>query len=333
MRLRSISAGGADRIDLVGPGLSGPLLDVAWQEGLTLGGARGSGQRTAVYGGGPRTGDLRLEIVADTLPIPEVEDLDLTRPPPVPLHGTDVGPNFWFDVNSDVGVLLGGGVTLTTYRMGYDPYYKKLRFRSGYATAVDNYAIEVNGEFRRWRSRQAATLDAGLSEIIVLHFFGFGNTTSFTQPANYYLAQQRQLYVNPAWNYKMAPHARLAVGPIYKHVRTDTLANSYISQTDPYGVPEFAQLGVSATAVYDTRDATNFTRTGMHIRAGGSFYPVVFDDGTPFGNNAGVGRRLYHAPRAPALHAGGARHRPAHHGQRAGPRGGVRGWLDDGPRV
>jgi hypothetical protein len=275
--------GGADQIELVGPGLSGPLLDVAWHEGLTLSGARGSGQRTSVYGGGPRTGDLRLEIVEDTLPIPEVEDLDLTRPPPVPLHGTDVGPNFWFDVNSDVGVLIGGGVTLTTYRMGYEPYYKKLRFRSGYATAVDNYAIEVNGEFRRWRSRQAATLDAGLSEIIVLHFFGFGNTTPFTQPANFYLAQQRQLYVYPAWNYKMTPHSNVAIGPIYKHVRTDTLVNSYISQTDPYGVPEFAQLGVQAIAAYDTRDAARFTRSGWNIRAGGSFYPVVFEDGKPFG--------------------------------------------------
>jgi len=293
--------GGADRIELVGPGMSGPLLDVAWHEGLTLSGARGSGQRTSVYGGGPRTGDMRLDIVSDTLPVPEVEDLDLLRPSTVPLHGTDVGPNFWFDVNSDVGLLIGGGVTLTTYRMGYAPYYKKLRFRSGYATAVDNYAIEVKGEFRRWRSREAMTLDAGLSEIVVLHFFGFGNTTPFTQPADYYLARQRQLYVYPAWNYRMTPHTNLAVGPIYKHVRTDTLANSYISQTDPYGVPEFAQLGVSATAVYDTRDAANFTRSGWNIRAGGSFYPVVFGDGKPFGTMQMSGVAYVTLPELPRL--------------------------------
>ena len=291
--------GGADRIELVGPGRAARSSTSPGSRGLTLSGARGSGQRTTVYGGGPRTGEMRLEIVADTLPVPEVEDLDLTRPPPVPLHGTDVGPNFWFDVNSDVGVLIGGGVTLTTYRMGYEPYYKKLRFRSGYATAVDNYAIEVNGEFRRWRSRQATTLDAGLSEIIVLHFFGFGNTTPFTQPANFYLAQQRQLYVYPAWNYKMTPHSNLAVGPIYKHVRTDTLASSYISQTDPYGVPEFAQLGVQAIAAYDTRDTPRFTRSGWNIRAGGSFYPVVFEDGKPFGTMQVSGATYVTLPQLP----------------------------------
>lgn len=275
--------GGDDRIDLVGPGRAGPILDVAWQPGLTLAGGRGSGQRTKVYGGGPRGGGMRLDVMPDTLPVPEVEDLDLTRPPPVPLHGTDARPVFWFDVNSDVGILLGGGVSLTSYRIGHEPYYKRLRIRSGYATAVDNYAIEISGEFRRWRSREATTLDAGVSEIVVLHFFGFGNSTPFTQPADYYLARQRQLYVYPAWNYRMTPQSNLAVGPIYKHVRTDTLYNGYIAETRPYGVPEFAQLGVSATAFYDTRDTPNFTRSGWNIRAGGSFYPVVFEDGKPFG--------------------------------------------------
>jgi len=293
--------GGADRIELVGPGQVGPLLDVAWHPGLTVTGARGSGQRTAIYGGGSRSERIRADLVPDTLPVPEVEDLDLLRPPTVPLHGTDVGPNIWFDVNSDVGLLIGGGVTLTTYRMGYDPYYKKLRFRSAYATAVDNYAIEVSGEFHRWRSREAMTLDAGLSEIVVLHFFGYGNTTPFAQPANFYLAQQSQLYVNPAWNYRMTTHSKVAVGPIFKHVRTDTLTNSYINQTRPYGVPEFAALGVSATAVYDTRDATNFTRTGLHIRAGGNFYPVVFGDGTPFGNMQASAAAYVTLPELPRL--------------------------------
>jgi hypothetical protein len=58
-----------------------------------------------------------------------------------------------------------------------------------------------------------ATRDAG-AEIVVLHFFGFGNSTPFTQPADYYLARQRQLYVYPAWNYRMTPQSNLAVHPI-----------------------------------------------------------------------------------------------------------------------
>ena len=275
--------GGADRIDLEGPGLAGPLLDIAWRPGLTLTGAPGSGQRTTVYGATSKFDKTRAEVVLDTLRVPEAEDLDLTRPPPVPLHGTDVGPNIWFDVNSDVGLLIGGGITLTTYRSGFNPYYRKLVFRSGYATATNNYAIEVKGEFRRWRSREALTLNAGLSEIAVLHFFGYGNETPFTQSADFYLARQRQLYVYPAWNYRMTPNSHVAVGPVYKHVRTDTVSYNYINLTRPYGVPEFAQLGVAATAVYDTRDAVGFTRTGMYLSAGGSFYPFVFESGTPFG--------------------------------------------------
>lgn len=279
--------GGADQLTLAGPGDAGPLLDVAWHEGLSVVGGRRSGARTFVYGGGPRTGNLRLTLVKDTLPVPEVQDLDLTRPAPVPLHGTDVGPVGWFDVNSDVGVLLGAGVVLTTYRAGFDPYYRKLRIRSGYATAVGNYAIELHGEFHRWRSREAATLDVGLTEIAVLHFFGYGNTTPFTQPVDYYNARQRQLYINPAWHYRMTRRGTISIGPVFKHVRTDTLLDTYISQSQPYGVPEFAQFGVAATATYDSRDAAAFTRHGAHLRLGGSFYPVVFGDGQPFGSLQG----------------------------------------------
>ena len=275
---------GADQLNLQGPGTAGPRLDVAWSPELSVTGDRGSGRRTTFYGGKTNVGATRAEVVSDTLPVPEVEDLDLTRPPAVPLHGTDIGPTLWFDVNSDVGLLIGGGVTITTYRVGHNPYYRKLRIRSGYATATNNYAIELKGEFRRWRSREALTLEAGLSEIAVLHFFGYGNTTPFTQPADFYLARQRQFYIYPAWNYHMAPRTQVTVGPVFKHVRTDTLILNYINLTRPYGVPEFAQIGMAATASYDTRDVPNFTRHGVYVRAGGTYYPIVFGAGTPFGS-------------------------------------------------
>ncbi len=276
--------GGADQLDLVGPGSTGPRLDVAWSPELVVHGEFGSGRRTTLYGGDRKIGATRAEVVSDMLPVPEVEDLDLTRPPAVPLHGTDVRPTLWFDVNSDVGLLIGGGVTLTTYRVGHNPYYRKLTIRSGYATATNNFAIELKGEFRRWRSREALTLDAGLSEIVVLHFFGYGNTTSFTQPSDFYLARQRQFYIYPAWNYSMTSRARVRVGPVFKHVRTDTLVLNYINLTRPYGVPDFAQVGVAATASYDTRDVPNFTRHGVYVRAGGTYYPILFGSGTPFGS-------------------------------------------------
>jgi hypothetical protein len=275
--------GGADLVELVGPGNVGPLLDLAWAPGLTVTGARRSGQRATLYGGGPRTGKLRMELVSDTLPVPDVQDLDLLRPTPVPIHGSDAEMVTWFDVNSDVGVLIGGGVAITTYRLGHDPFYRKLRIRAGYATAVGDYAVEVHGDFHRWRSNAGLTLDAGISEILVLHFFGYGNTTPFNQPISYYLARQKQLYLYPAWNYQMTPHTLVAVGPVFKHVTTDTVGSHLINDSRPYGVPEFAQAGLLATATYDTRDSPQFTRRGWRIVAGGAAYPVVFGAGSPFG--------------------------------------------------
>ena len=275
--------GGADQVTLLGPGNVGPYLDVAWLPGLTVIGERRSGVRTTLYGRGADPAGTRADVIGHTLPTPEVEDLDLLRPPPLPLHGTDVGFTSWLDVNSDVGVLLGGGVILTTYRMGHDPYFRKLRIRAGYATAVGDYAVELHGDFHRWRSATGLTLDAGISEIAVLHFFGYGNTTPFTQPVSYYLARQKQQYIYPAWNYRMTTHTSIAVGPVFKHVLTDTVGNHLINDSRPYGVPEFAQAGLLATATYDTRDATSFTRTGWRIIAGGAAYPFVFGSGSPFG--------------------------------------------------
>ena len=275
--------GGADRLDLVGPGTAGPRLDVAWSPDLTVNGDFGSGRRTTFYGGNTKVGTTRAQVVRDTLPVPAVEDFDPTRPLAIPLHGMSVGPALWFNVNSDVGLLIGGGVALTTYRVGHDPYYRKLTIRGGYATATDNYAIELKGEFWRRRSRETLTLDAGLSEIAVLHFFGYGNTTPFTQPANFYLARQQQLYIYPAWSYTMTPRTQVTVGPVFKHVSTDTLVLNYINLTRPYGVPDYAQAGGAASVSYDTRDATAFTRHGLYIRAGGTYYPILFGAGTPFG--------------------------------------------------
>ncbi len=275
--------GGADHVTLLGPGNIGPYLDIAWLPGLTVSGERRSGLRTTLFGAGADPARTRTEVVGDTLPTPEVEDLNLLRPPPVPLRGTEAGFVTWLDVNSDVGVLLGGGVLLTTYRLGHDPFYRKLRIRAGYATAVGDYAVELHGDFHRWRSSAGLTLDAGISEIAVLHFFGYGNTSPFTQPVSYYLARQNQLYLYPAWNYRMTTHSTVAVGPVFKHVRTDTVGSHLINDSRPYGVPEFAQAGVLMSATYDTRDAPNFTRTGWRIVAGGAAYPVVFGAGSPFG--------------------------------------------------
>jgi hypothetical protein len=275
--------GGADLVELRGKEKDGPFVDIAWRPGLTLAGERGGGVGTTLFGGGQVPDSLRADVVRDTLPPPEIADVTLLRPRPVPIHGTTYGPVVWADLNSDVGLLIGGGVDITTYRAGHTPYYRWLQLKAGYATSPEDFAIELHGRFNRWRSREAVTLDAWLSQIAVLHFFGYGNDTPFDQPVNYYRAKQGQLYLSPAWNFRPTPATRFFIGPVFKRVLTDTLSQNLLNATRPYGVPEFAQLGVRAGAAWDSRDAPNFTRHGFWITIGGAFYPVVFGAGTPFG--------------------------------------------------
>jgi hypothetical protein len=275
--------GGPDLVELRGKEQGGPWVDIAWRPGLTVTGARGTGAGTTLFGGGEIPAGVRARVVRDTLAPPEIADVSFLRPKPVPLHGNAVSPAIWLDVNSDVGVLLGGGVNLTTYRAGHQPYYRWLQLKAAYATTPGDFAIELHAKFNRWRSQNAVTLDAGLSQIAVLHFFGYGNTTPYDQPIGYYRARQNQLYVYPAWNVRPTPATVFSIGPLFKHVLTDTTATTLLNASRPYGVPEFAQLGVLASATYDTRDAVHFTRHGILLAMGGSFYPVVFGSGRPFG--------------------------------------------------
>jgi len=275
--------GGPDLVRLRGRGTGGPWLDIRWQPGLTVAGDRGTGLKTTLFGGGSVPTGVRADAVRDTLALPEISDINLLRPAAEPLHGTVLAPVAWLNVNSDLGVLLGGGVNLTTYRVGHQPYYRWLQVKGGYATTPGDFAIELHGKFNRWRSRTAVTLDAGLSQIAVLHFFGYGNTTPFDQPKSFYRARQNQLYLYPAWNFRSSANSRVAIGPTFKWVVTDTLQNTLINNTRPYGVPDFSQLGLQATAVLDSRDTPSFTRHGVLLSAGGTYYPFVFGAGNSFG--------------------------------------------------
>ncbi|HMU60463.1 MAG TPA: BamA/TamA family outer membrane protein [Gemmatimonadales bacterium] len=279
--------GGADAVVLAGPGGSGPLLDLAWQQGLEVTGARSSGRHTITYGGGPADRSLKVSPVPDSLPVPGVQDLDWSSPPPVPLHGTRTAPVPWFGANSDIGLLLGGGVTLTTYRIGHSPYYRKVQVRAGYTTELKRAALEMHAEFNRWHSPTTFTLDVGVPALTDLRFFGYGNTTSFNESAAYYQTTQREIYIYPAWHYRLGPHGQFAVGPMFKQVTTDTSQNDFISQDRPYGVPDFAQFGAEASVALDTRDAPAFARSGWHAVAGGSYYPVTFGAGNAFGSVRG----------------------------------------------
>ncbi|MEZ4413296.1 MAG: BamA/TamA family outer membrane protein [Gemmatimonadales bacterium] len=279
--------GGADAVALAGPGGTGPVLDLAWEPGLEVTGSRNSGRHTISYGGGPPDRALRVSTVPDSLPVPGVQDLDWSSPPPVPLHGTRTAPVPWFGANSDIGLLLGGGVTLTTYRIGHTPFYRKVRVRAGYTTELKRAALEMHAEFNRWRSPTTFTLDVGVPALTDLRFFGYGNTTPFTESAAYYQTTQREIYIYPAWHYRLGRRSQLAVGPIFKQITTDTSQNDFISQDRPYGVPDFAQFGAEATATLDTRDAPAFARSGWHAVAGGSWYPVTFGAGDAFGSLRG----------------------------------------------
>jgi len=237
----------------------------------------------------------RVEIVeAARSELPDAGRIDTI--PTYPTSGSTYAPLAWIGLNTDVGVLFGGGISRTGYGLGYGAWRSRQHVRAAYATTPDETAIEYVGEFRRRHSRTSFSVDARRSGIDVLRFFGFGNETVRTRELDYYRLTHRYVAVIPAVHFASGGHSTISFSAIVKHVQTDTTGDQLISDASPYGVPHFGQVGVSVSTQRDTRDRPHFTRSGSHVTLGMTWYPRVWDAEESFGNASASAAGYYTPP-------------------------------------
>jgi hypothetical protein len=258
--------GGADRIVLRGGSQKGPRLRIA-------------GDSLDVVPDSAGTSAVSFE---PALAFPRF--VDSAGVESLRLHGTRTGFATWLNFNSDLGLLVGGGPVFTTFDPGYTPWKRRIRIRAGFATTPADGALDFRGEFRRRHSTAYVRLDAKLSAIEVLKFFGYGNETPRTEANDFYRTGQRQFILAPTLVASVRGQGSLEVGLIGKLVRTDTTSTTLISQQQPYGTRgDFNQLGFQAYIRHDSRDATTFARRGTEIRAGMTAYPAIMSADESFG--------------------------------------------------
>lgn len=278
--VRLFLLGGADTLDVRGLEKHAPRLLVTAPSSLVV------------------TGDSnrrrRLEIVeAGRSELPDAKRSDTVRS--FPTSGSTYSPLSWFELNSDVGLLFGAGISRTGYGLGYGAWRSRQHVRAAYATTPDEVAIEYVGEFRRRHSRTSFSMDARRSGIDVLRFFGFGNESARTQGLDYYRLNHRYIAVIPAVHFATGPRTTVSASAIVKHVLTDTTGDNLISDAAPYGVPGFGQVGVSVSLTHDSRDHPNFSRSGSHLTLGMTWHPQVWDAEESFGN-ASASAAGYYTP-------------------------------------
>jgi len=277
--------GGADSVTVSGPGSSGPVLQVAGTPGMiVVDSSRGrlevfSPQALSLSGPGKASRrDRRLDP-------PQVSDsLRQDLPPPM---GYTRSPVLWVDITSELGVLLGGGITRRVFNPEYTPWHSQVTMRAGYAFGMNTAGAELVGQWRLAPlSNTSMILTAKYSGMENLNYFGYGNDTERDEsaPDRYYWAGQTHLIVAPGIRAPVGEHGQADFELVYKNVSTTDDTTRYIVQQSPYGVgADFSQLGVRVTLAHDTRDHPLMASRGIRLEAAGTIHPATLDAVDPFG--------------------------------------------------
>ena len=112
----------------------------------------------------------------------------------------------------DIGLLVGGGRTLTTYGFRKNPYASRHRFRAALASGPKTYRLDYGGEFRRENSTGYAEVLVHASGIDIISFHGFGNEIAAPGNNEFYRVTQNAFTVQPSLVLPMGARASLRVG-------------------------------------------------------------------------------------------------------------------------
>jgi hypothetical protein len=297
---RIIVTGGKDGIRVRALGGAGnDVLDDSQGGGTKLSDSQGTNQVIK----GPGTG----------------EDDRPHEPPPPPKRAPwipprDFGSETWrvpyISFGSDIGVFLGTGFQTQTYGFRKHPFATQHTVRGGWAFGEANGKLEYLGIFHRENRRSFFTLHTFLSGVEVLRYYGLGNETVNTGDKDFYKAETNQVLLFPAvaWPLDKAKKTAIGIGPVLRYSKADEGENTFVEIDQPYGFPEFGQVGVRAIFAHDSRDNIQFPRKGGLVAVRGTFWPKVWDARESFGEvdgnaNVYVGGKFATL----ALRAGGKR--------------------------
>ncbi len=184
----------------------------------------------------------------------------------------------------DIGLLIGGGRTLTVYGFRKDPFASRHQFRAAFATGPKSYRLDYRGEFRRENSGTYADILVRASGIDVISFSGFGNENPAPGNNEFYRVTQDAFGLQPSLVFAVGRRATVRLGPILKYVSTDERPDRFLSSVgNLYGTGNFGQVGGGLTVRYDTRDRAFFARSGVLFEVGGNGYPAIWDVDSAFG--------------------------------------------------
>lgn len=225
--------------------------------------------------------------------------------PPVWVRPRDWGyrivPSYQAGFSSDdLGLLLGGGVTIDRFAFGKTPFAERHIMSAAYAFGYESFDLRYTGTYQHWNAKLQSSLAVIVSGLEQVRFFGFGNETSDDDGGVEDFFETRQVQVNftPSLRYLLSPRVEIFGGSRVTYSSTSDDDDTLLKRLSPYGAGDFGQLGFFAGFDLDTRDRTMLYGPGMHLRLQGSVFPGVWDVDETFGavegemaGYVGLGRR------------------------------------------
>jgi hypothetical protein len=202
--------------------------------------------------------------------------------------GQEWRPASWTSYAPEIGLFVGTGRTLFRYGFREDPYASRTTFQVGYAIEAGKARAQIATEFRESNSRRYATLLARASGVEIIRFYGLGNETTADESDEFFEVSHSQLRLVPSYVFPLGSSAGLSLGAVAQYSSTEDNANTFVGATRPYGSGTFGQIGARMEVELDGRDRPTAATRGVHLIAGGTVYPSLWDVERTFGEIHGT---------------------------------------------
>ncbi len=243
-------------------------------------------------GGGSRLSDSQGDNRLSKGPGSSEDDRPYKAPPPPPrapwIPPRDFGSQTlgvpWFSYGSDLGVFVGYGLNTKTYRFRKDPFAGSHTFRVGWGFGARSGRADYAGLYHQENGTSYYALNAYVSGIETLRFYGLGNETTNNGDKDFYKAREAQLLLFPSYNWSLGARTRLALGPVARFSDSREDQGTFVEEQQPYGFGRFGQAGAHSALVVDTRDNPQYPRKGVVFAARGTLWPKAWDVDHTFGS-------------------------------------------------
>ncbi len=186
------------------------------------------------------------------------------------------------ELNTDEGLITGGGPELTKFNYGLLPYSYFMRLTGSYATQPKSYKVAFNGIFNNVVLNSSILVNISKSELSFDKYFGYGNETEYNydkEKAGYYKSFYELVIFSFGIKKEITKNIFTQFSMNYEYsdfnLSNITLLNDF--KFDKYGLGSLWLFSGEFSAIYDSRDVIENPHKGIFTQLKVIHYPTIFE--------------------------------------------------------